>query len=105
MLVVFTAGDWPSQYRQAWQDAARTLRERGVRIISYGIRPGAQREQLESIAFSPDNVYLLDSYSIPRSTHAGLKRKWYKYNLEVIYRVIPNIAFLKSFNVVIIKQS
>ena len=72
MLVVFTAGDWPSQYSQKWSQLAVTLGF-GVEIYAYGIKPGAQREQLENITrFNGGSSYLLDDYILPTSNSTAV---------------------------------
>ena len=55
-----------------WQDTAKALSQRGVEIYSYGIRPGAQAEQVQSITFRPGNSYLIDSYMLPRPIPTGV---------------------------------
>lgn len=55
-----------------WQDTAKALSQRGVEIYSYGIRPGAQSEQVQSITFRPGNSYLIDGYLLPRPIPTGV---------------------------------
>jgi len=69
---VFTVGSWPSQYSQDWQETAKSLTYRGVDIYAYGIKPGAQKEQLESITPLPSYSYLLESYNMPRVIPTGV---------------------------------
>ncbi|XP_022806051.1 uncharacterized protein LOC111343164 [Stylophora pistillata] len=59
VLVVFTAGDWPSQYRSDWEKTATSLQQRGIAIYAYGIKPAAQQKQLESIT---RDKFMLDGY-------------------------------------------
>lgn len=69
---MFTAGSWPSQYSQDWQETAKSLADRGVLIYAYGIKPGAQKEQLDNITLKPSDSYLLDSYTMPRVIPTGV---------------------------------
>ena len=69
---MFTVGSWPSQYSQDWQETAKSLTGRGVAIYAYGIKPGAQKEQLESITLLPSYSYLLESYNMPRVVPTGV---------------------------------
>ena len=69
---MFTVGSWPSQYSQDWQETAKSLTGRGVAIYAYGIKPGAQKEQLESITPLPSYSYLLESYNMPRVIPTGV---------------------------------
>lgn len=69
---MFAAGSWPSQYSQDWQEAAKSLTGRGVDIYGYGIKPGAQKEQLQNITLLPSYSYLLESYSVPRVIPTGV---------------------------------
>ena len=69
---MFTAGSWPSTYSQDWEETAKSLADRGVVIYAYGIKPGAQKEQLESITPIPSNSYLLNSYTPPRVIPTGV---------------------------------
>lgn len=69
---MFTVGSWPSQYSQDWQETAKSLTGRGVAIYAYGIKPGAQKEQLESITPLPSYSYLLESYNMPRVVPTGV---------------------------------
>ena len=71
---MFTAGEWPSMthHGQMWQDTAKALVQRGVEIYSYGIKPGAQLEQLQSITFKAGNSYLIDGYMLPQPIPTGV---------------------------------
>lgn len=69
---MFTVGSWPSQYSQDWQETAKSLTGRGVAIYAYGIKPGAQKEQLENITLLPSYSYLLESYNMPRVIPTGV---------------------------------
>ena len=69
---MFTAGEWPSHHSQRWSDLAKTLKQSGVNIFAYGVRPGAQREQLQSITFNPGDSELLDDYILPRPIPTGV---------------------------------
>lgn len=74
---MFGAGSWPSQYSQDWQETAKSLKSRGVDIYAYGIKPGAQKEQLESITLLPSYSYLLDSYTMPRVIPTGVTSEYF----------------------------
>ena len=69
---MFTVASWPSQYSQDWQETAKSLTGRGVAIYAYGIKPGAQKEQLDSITPLPSYSYLLESYNMPRVVPTGV---------------------------------
>ena len=69
---MFTAGSWPSQYREDWEETANSLRQRGIVIYAYGIKPGAQRNQLDSITANQRNSFMLDRYVAPRPLPTGV---------------------------------
>lgn len=69
---MFTAGDWSSHHGQMWKDTAKTLSQRGIEIYSYGIKPGVQQEQLESITFQPGNADLIEGYVLPKPIPTGV---------------------------------
>ena len=71
---MFTAGEWPSMthHGQMWQNTAKALVQRGVEIYSYGIKPGAQLEQLQSITSKAGNGYLIDGYMLPQPIPTGV---------------------------------
>lgn len=55
-----------------WKDTAKTLSQRGIEIYSYGIKPGVQQEQLESITFQPGNADLIEGYVLPKPIPTGV---------------------------------